>query len=144
MNTFVGKAGVETLVVGLGPGEMLLESIREAIKKAGFRNGAVISAAGTLKTCRMHFVEDTGLPPKDRIVTVEPPLELVSLSGVIADGEPHLHVVVSRRDEAVYAGHLEEGSEVLYLAEVAIVGWQDIMMKRQPDKNTGVKLLSQG
>ena len=90
---YAGKT--ELVTIGFKPGEMLLESIQEAIQSQGIRNGAVVSGIGTLKTCRMHYVEHTGFPPKDHIFTLNKPLELLSVSGLIADGEPHLHIVVS-------------------------------------------------
>ena len=132
---------MELVVIGLKPGEMLLESIRRAIADKGLRNGVVVSCAGTLKTCRMHFIEHTEFPPKDRFVTIAGPLELVALNGVIADGEPHLHVVVSMKEEPARAGHLEDGSEVLYLAEVAILRCDGLKMARRLDAERKIKLL---
>jgi hypothetical protein len=144
MNIIDGKGGVEMTVVGLQPGEMLLESLKTAIAEKGIRNGAVVSGAGTLKACRMHYVDHDGFPPRDVFVTVPGPLELVSLVGVIADGEPHLHVTVSCREEGARAGHLEDGSEVLYLAEVAILKCNSLEMTRRIDFERKIKLLDPG
>lgn len=47
-------------------------------------------------------------------------MELASIDGIIADGVPHLHTVVSDHEKA-YAGHLEPGCRVLYLAEIVIM-----------------------
>jgi len=131
----------ELVTIGLKPGEMLLESIREAIASQGIQNGAVVSGIGTLKTCRMHAVEHTHFPPKDRIFTLKKPLELLSVSGLIADGEPHLHMVVSCGEDEMYGGHLEDGNEVLYLAEIAILVFNEHRMERQVDPQRKVKLL---
>jgi predicted DNA-binding protein with PD1-like motif len=133
----------ELVIIGLEPGEMLLETLQEAIELHGIRNGAVVSGIGTLKTCRMHYVEHTGFPPQDRIMTLNKPLELLSISGLIADSEPHLHIVVSCGQDEVYGGHLEEGSEVLYLAEIAILVFNDHRMERRVDKEHNIKLLRQ-
>lgn len=141
MNIIDGKGGVEMIVVGLQPGEMLLESLKKAIADRGIRNGAVVSGAGTLKSVRMHYVDHDRFPPKDVFVTVPGPLELVSIQGVIADGEPHLHVTVSRREEGARSGHLEDGSEVLYLAEVAILKCDSLAMVRRLDEARKIKLL---
>ena len=104
---------LEVVVVGIAPGEMLLETIEAAIKEHGVRNGAVVSGIGTLKVARMHHIEHDRFPPDDRIFIVEKPLEVSSISGIIADGKPHLHMTVGFRDEWSIAGHLEPGSEVL-------------------------------
>jgi predicted DNA-binding protein with PD1-like motif len=131
----------ELVAIGFQPGELLLESIREAIQTQGIRNGAVVSGIGTLKTCQMHYVEHTGFPPRDHFFTLNKPLELLSVSGLIADGEPHLHIVVSCGEDEVYGGHLEPGSEVLYLAEIAILVFNDLPLERQLDTERKVKLL---
>ncbi len=131
----------ELVTIGFKPGELLLESIRQAIAERGIRNGAVVSGIGTLKVCRMHYVTHTNFPPTDRIFVLEKPLELLSVSGLIADGEPHLHMVVSCGEDETYGGHLEEGNEVLYLAEVAILVFNEHSMQRVVDPQYHVKLL---
>jgi predicted DNA-binding protein with PD1-like motif len=132
----------QLLVIGFKPGEMLLESLRAAIQDQGVRNGAVVSGIGTLKTCQMHYVEHTGFPPSDHFYTLSKPLELLSVSGLIADGEPHLHIVVSCGQDEVYGGHLEPGSEVLYLAEIAILVFNPLELERRPDTARMIKLLA--
>ena len=143
MKVIRGRGKASFAFVGMGPGEMLLESITRAARQAGIRNGAVIAGAGTLKKLRMHFVTHDRFPPSDRFVTVRKPLELTSLSGVIAGGEPHLHVTVSWKDRRVWAGHLEPGSEVLYLAEAALVGIGGTMLRRRLDKARKIRLLEE-
>jgi len=141
MNTMPFSGPLSLLTIGFEPGEMLLESIRQAVTSHGIRNGAVVSGIGTLKTCRMHYVEHTGFPPRDRIFSLDKPLELLAVSGLIAAGEPHLHIVVSCGEDEVYGGHLEEGSEVLYLAEIALLVFNEHCMIRRPDAARGIKLL---
>lgn len=60
---------------------------------------------------------------------------------MIAGGDPHLHVVVSCGENEVYGGHLEEGCEVLYLAEVAILVFNEHRMARSRDNEWNVNLL---
>jgi len=132
---------IEVVALGLHPGEMLLESVQKACKEHDIRNGAVVSGIGTLKSCQMHYIEHTDFPSTDRFYTVEKPLELLSVSGIIADGEPHLHVVVSRGEGEVYAGHLEPNSEVAYLAELAILKFNGLRLARHPDPERHIKLL---
>ena len=131
----------QLLMVGLEPGEMLLESLQKVIESHGVKNGVVVSGIGTLKTCRMHYILHTRFPPEDEIMTLVKPLELVSVNGLIADGEPHLHITVSCGKDEVYAGHLEPGSEVLYLAEIAMLVFDEPRMIRRVDQERKVKLL---
>jgi hypothetical protein len=142
MNVISSTAPVEVIAIGIQPGEMLLESIRRACKDRDIRNGAVVSGIGTLKTCHLHYIRRTEFPPADEFYTLEKPLELLSVSGIIADGDPHLHVVVSCGREEVYAGHLEEKSEVLYLAEIAILKCNELNLTRTPDERRKIKLLA--
>ena len=141
MNVMRYAGPTELVTIGIKPGEMLLESIKEAIKQQNIKNGVVISGIGTLKTCQLHHITHTGFPPDNRFFTINKPLELSSINGIIADGEPHLHTVVSFADEEVYSGHLENNSEVLYLAEVAILVFNDFKMTRYLDKEKHVKIL---
>lgn len=101
------------VTIGFAPKDMLLQSLREAIKDQKIINGAVISGIGTLKTCHLHYVDHTGIPPRDIFYKREKPLELLNASGLIANGEPHLHIMVPCPDNETYSGHLEDKSEVL-------------------------------
>jgi len=141
MKTMEHAGGMKLVVVALAPGDMLLESIREAISTHDIRTGVVVSGVGTLKTCHMHYIEHTDFPPKDRFFRLARPLELVSVAGLIADGEPHLHIVVSCGEKEVWCGHLEPESEVAYLAEIVILKTSGPAMVRVKDEARGIKLL---
>ena len=141
MKTLEHGGPTQVVIIALEPGEMLLESIREAIARHDIRNGVVVSGIGTLRTCHMHYIEHTDFPPKDRFFRLVKPLELVSTSGLIADGEPHLHIVVSCGETEVWAGHLEPESEVAYLAEIVILKTSGPAMVRTKDEARGIKLL---
>lgn len=141
MNVMHRAGPMEMVVVALQPGEMLLESIREVIRKLNIRNGAVVSGIGTLKNLRMHYIKHTAFPPADEQINIERHLELLSVNGLIADGEPHLHVVVSCGRDEMYGGHLEEQSEVAYLAEIAILRCDNLEMARRLDEERKIRLL---
>ena len=72
---------------------------------------------------------------------VEEPAEVGSISGLIVDYEPHLHIDIGVRDNETYTGHLEPDSIVLYLAEVCILKFNDVAMKREPDPENNISLL---
>jgi len=129
------------LAVGLGPDEKLLESIKEAVRTHGVRDGAVVSGIGTLKQCHMHYVNTSTFPPENVYYNVEEPVEVGSISGLIADYEPHLHIAIGCKDQRTYIGHLEEGSIVLYLAEVMILKMKDLHLKRDSSNRWGIDLL---
>ena len=132
---------IEVIAVCLEPGEPLLESIRAVIKQHDIQNGVVVSGVATLKKCRMHYINHTDFPPKDTFYEVEKPLEVGSISGMIADYEPHLHIVIGCKDDKTWTGHLEEGSIVGYLAEICILKFNGLQMSRKPDEKRKVKML---
>ena len=134
-------SSMQLVTLGIQQGEMLLEAIQEGIDKEGIRNGVVVSGIGTLKNFHMHYICHTGFPPDNEFVNIEKPLELLSVSGIIADGKPHLHAVVSCGKEEVYAGHLEDKCEVAYLAEIAILRCDSLEMCRRLDEERQVSLL---
>jgi len=141
MNVIPYSGPVEMIAVGIEPGEMLLETIDAAIRQHDVQNGAVVSGIGTLKTCRMHYITHTRFPSNDEFYTLEEPLELLSVSGIIADGKPHLHISVSCGQDQVWGGHLEPESEVLYLAEILILKANDMRMRRRKHPELKVSLL---
>jgi len=129
-------------ILSLEPGDFILESIKELIEREDVRDAIVISAIGTLDEYRMHYILTTDFPPENKFEHwKDKPLELVNISGIIANGEPHLHVVVSDSEKA-YAGHLEEGCRVLYLAEIAIIEIKGLNLKRIEDENRILRLTS--
>lgn len=137
MHTTSTSAPHELIAVGIDPGEMLLESIEEAIAKHDIVSGMVVSGIGTLDTCTMHFITHTKFPPKDAMYTIEGPLELLSVSGLIVQGKPHLHIQISMGRTECYGGHLEPGSRVLYLAEVGIIKCNDLAVTRERNEQYG-------
>ena len=121
MESFSLKPSGRIFALRFDQGDDLLEGINAFIEQEGIQDGYVASAIGTLDKCVMHMVMTTGYPPVEHFARWEDsPLEVAAVDGLIAAGVPHLHMVVSDHEKA-YAGHLEKGCRVLYLAEVVIV-----------------------
>ena len=131
MQHFTGQTSGRVLVIRLDQGDYLLESITSACEEAGLVNGVIVSAIGTLDMCTMHMVMTTGYPPVEHFeVWDDKPLEVSAICGIIADGVPHLHMVVSDHQYA-YSGHVEPGCRVLYLAEIVIQEFADLTFIRR-------------
>jgi hypothetical protein len=114
----------EMILVRFDPGERLLEGLRELIRTEGIRMGLVVSGIGTLSDCRLHQAI-AGYPPnlmtrRQEYLELKGSYEIASIQGIIADGEPHLHITVCEGHQTV-AGHLEDGCVVMGVAEVAIL-----------------------
>jgi predicted DNA-binding protein with PD1-like motif len=58
--------------------------------------------------------------------------EITDVGGVIADGDPHLHVTGFNGERTV-GGHLESGCEVNVLGEFTIEKMEGIALTREPN-----------
>ncbi len=140
MEYFSTKDIGRTFLLRLDQGDDILESINNLIQKENIKNGVVVSAIGTVDKCVLHMVTTTGYPPKEHFEKWDnKPLEISSIHGIIADGKPHLHAVVSDSKKA-YSGHLEKGCRVLYLTEIVIMELKSIHLTRVLDDKNISKL----
>lgn len=102
----------------------LLESIQAAIKKNGIEDGAVLTAAGALGECTFHGVGGTKQSIKEE-------MEINHLGGIIANGEPHLHVVLTNAKRGAFGGHLEAGCRVSNRVELTIAQFKGVPLHRE-------------
>ncbi len=123
----------------LDRGDDIQHCVEELAKKEDIQSGAVISGIATLYETHLHMVTTTDYNPVEEFVKMKGALEVTSINGIIADYQPHLHITVSDTKQA-YAGHLEPGCLVLYLAELVIVKFAGIELTRVPDEY-GIKQL---
>lgn len=139
-------AGEETRIaaiyrLGLGPGDLLLESIEDFIREHDIQDGAVLTGIGSLSECSLHWPAKAEYPPTDVFETFKGPIEITSIQGIIAGGEPHLHMMVAEGgDKRAMGGHMEKGCRVLYLAEITIARFDGPPMTRRPNEH-GVNML---
>lgn len=140
MEHFVAKETGRTFLLRLDQGDMLLESVEALVAEENIKNAVVVSGIGTVDESVLHMVTSTGYPPVEYFDKKrELPIEVVSIQGVIADGVPHLHMMISTKDAAL-GGHLEHGCKTLYLAELVITEYTDLSLHRVPDERNIRKL----
>ena len=139
----IGRGGTpgQVVVVRLAYGDLLLESLRLICRAEGIRNGVILTGFGSLTDLSVTGVLGPRFPPR-RFYTRRSPrgVEIIGMSGVIADYHVHCHLTLCDRRGA-FGGHLEEGCRVLSLAEIAILKLGRLKMKRTLDPATGQKLL---
>jgi uncharacterized protein len=121
------------VVMNFERGEKLLEGIRDQLKRLGIRNAVVLNAIGTLETAVYHRVTTTDAKPVEEFITVNKPTELSSVQGMVIDGQPHFHMTFTDL-EKTYSGHLEDGSVVLYLAEIVIAEMKGLNLFRKKNE----------
>src|SRR5690349_12798543 len=87
----------------------LAESILEVIKQKNIQDGQVLVTSGAVQECTYHFVTSTALKANNEYKTVKGPFEILNAGGLIADGEPHIHIALSSPEKGAFGGHLEKG-----------------------------------
>ena len=132
MKYFTEPAAGRCVVLSLGKGDLILESIEKACEELGIRNAVVTSAIGSARKVVFHYIESTADDPVNTFVTIDEACEIGSIQGLILNGEAHLHISFSDRSRA-YNGHLEPGCEVQYLLEVSLMEMKDMNLTRKPD-----------
>lgn len=110
-----------TLVVKLEEGDMALESIASVCKEAGIKNAVIESGIGTFDQAYIHRITSLDNPPSMISETIEEtPLELASLSGIVANGDLHIHCVFGAPGKQTWAGHLEPKCRTIFFGEIVI------------------------
>ena len=140
MELIKGNVSSELIIIRFNPGEKFLEGLKQIIAEEGIKGGIVLSGVGSLSTARFHQ-SVAGYPPNlltrhQEYIEMNGSFELASLQGIIADGEPHLHMTFGEKDTTM-TGHVEDGCIVLTLLELAILRADGIPMQRiysQPEK----------
>ena len=74
MRNFIANEYGRTLVIHLGKGELMLESIQKALDEHGIKNAVLLSAIGSLRKLSMHIIMDTDDNATNNFVVVKSPL----------------------------------------------------------------------
>lgn len=133
MRTYTTENLGRVVVIHLGKGEPILESVEAEISRLQIKNGILLSAIGSLRKACLHFITNTDDQAVNEFSTIERPIELSSAQGLIIDGVPHFHLTISEPN-GMYAGHMEPGCEVQYLAELAILELKELPLTRKLDE----------
>jgi uncharacterized protein len=130
-----GKATAvgEVIVARRGHGEDLLESIAQLCRHQEIRNGVILMGSGSVDRARFMGARSPAWPNRDCYhAERKEGLEILSITGVIADYDVHAHVVLANPDRAI-GGHIESGCRVLSFCELVIARLEGIELKRVPD-----------
>ena len=133
MINFYGTTGSKVHILQFKTGDMLLEGIEAVIAKEGIKNAVVTTGLGTLDRCRMHYVATVGFPAQDVMQEwIDEPIGVAAMSGIVASGGPHIHMVISSYsgEQKAFTGHLEHGCRVLYRMEVVMIEVDGLELER--------------
>jgi predicted DNA-binding protein with PD1-like motif len=136
-----GARAGSIVVTRLAYGDDLLASLQQICRSEKIRNGVIVTGFGSLTDVAMTGVVGPAFPPRRFYRRTRPRgVEILAISGVIADYHVHAHMVLCNRFRA-FGGHLEPGCVVLSLAEIVIMRVDGVKLARRLDPGTGQKLL---
>jgi uncharacterized protein len=126
-------------ILRVDPGEDVLCSVKDFLGKTGIRQAIVLGGYGTLAADRLHWVTHNRIPSENVIARSEGGIEILGMSGLVVDGEPHIHVTLSTQQGA-YGGHMEEGCKAYVLCEIffAEIEGRKLTRERVPVEVTGM------
>lgn len=128
-----------TIVIELERGEGIIEGICGALEREGIENAIVGSAVGSIQKLNYHQPTDMGAAAADEFICVRQPMEIGSLTGSVFGGAAHFHVVASAHGK-VYCGHMEPGSEAMYLLEITMTEITGCALERRSTPENVKKL----
>jgi uncharacterized protein len=96
---------------------------------------AVISCVGSLERLTIRFAN------RPEATVLEGKFEILTLSGMFAPDNAHLHITVGDTNGMVLGGHLLNESLIYTTAELAAVSFPSLEFQRQIDPTYGYKEL---
>ena len=117
-------------VLRVDPGEDVLGSTKRFLREAGVRQALVLGGYGTLSAYHLHWVTHNRIPTDNAFGQGEGGIEILSMNGLVVDGEPHIHVALSTPDGA-FGGHLEPGCTAYVLCEVFFAEVEGVILSRR-------------
>ncbi len=101
-------------------GTDLLAGLNEMVKQEKIQNAVILSGVGSVRNYQVHQVGNRDFPPKDVFVkNPSAPADILSMSGVVANGRVHSHITLANADKA-FGGHLEADTTVFTFAIVTL------------------------
>ncbi len=104
-------------ILRVDPGEDVLISVKEFLANANIQQAIVLGGYGTLAAHSLHWVTHNRIPTENAFGRAQAGIEILSMTGLVVDGEPHIHVTLATQQGA-YGGHMEEGCKAYVLCEV--------------------------
>ena len=123
----------------LPPGTDLKRELASLVTKGGLKAAFVAACVGSLAAARLRMPTASGETAE--VLTVEEPMEIVSLAGTLSPEGLHLHIAVSLRDGRCVGGHLLDGCLIHTTAEIVLGELTDLTFRRLRDAETGYREL---
>jgi len=124
-------APMKALPLRLNPGADLRAALSTALSAHGGQAAFVVGGIGSLCEARLR------LAGREELHRLDGDLEILTLSGTLGLGGPHLHASLSDAQGRVVGGHVAPGCIVRTTAEVLLAVLDDTTFTREPDAATG-------
>ena len=122
---------MKTYGIRLRRGTDLLEEIEKFCAEKKIKAGVLLSGVGCVTKARIR--DASGVT----IVSVDEPMEIVSLMGTVSAKRCHLHVSFSKEDLSVIGGHLVKGCIINTTCELVIGQFPGVCYGVEEDPETG-------
>ncbi len=121
--------------VRLNPGQDLRFGIEKFVHDNSIQAGFIITCVGALKEANLRM--PGGTPVKKEYTSLNGPLEITSLAGMVSTNGCHIHISVSDQEGRAFGGHVTENCEVSRTAEIVIGEDESVTYSRELDDQTG-------
>ena len=117
-------------ILRVDPGEDVLLSVKQFLDGSSVKQAVVVGGYGTLAAHHLHWVTHNRIPTDNTYGRGEGGIEILSMNGIVVDGEPHIHIALST-PEGAYGGHLEEGCIAYVLCEIFVAEIEGVELTRK-------------
>jgi len=112
------------ILIRLGQGDDIYESLLAVAKKKKIRSGLIISGVGSVSKYHYHVVKTINIPILNEYTRGEKALDVLCIQGMIMDEQVHAHITLSDIDNVI-GGHMEKGCKVLTFCVITVVDLSD-------------------
>ena len=117
-------------ILRVDPGEDILASVEQFIADASLKQAIVLGGYGTMAAYHLHWVTHNRIPTDNLFRKGQGGIEILSMSGLVIDGQPHFHVTLSNPDGA-FGGHLEPGCIAYVVCEIFFAEVEGCTLRRK-------------
>lgn len=117
-------------ILRIDPGEDVLNAVKGFLRDNSIKQAVVMGGYGTLASYHLHWVTHNRIPSDNIFARGKGGIEILSMNGLVADGDPHIHVTLSTKTGA-FGGHLEEGCIAYVLCEIFLAELEGVTLRRE-------------
>lgn len=117
-------------ILRVDPGEDILTAVEAFIAESGLRQAIVLGGYGTMAAYHLHWVTHNRIPTDNLFRKGDGGIEILAMSGLVVDGQPHIHVALSNPDGG-FGGHLEPGCTAYVVCEIFFGEVEGVALTRQ-------------